>query len=396
MTRAVVDGTYAQAGRVDLGPNRHLHTCQRHGDAFPSSPARASTWAAGPLRLSLRFEPREFAAAELDAARVHGTCPAPDGRTPGRHGGGCRPRPRWASEARDPGWPNRPLPHFLRDSGILAPISELPARPDDLLELVVQAGERILEWYGVPGRVTVKEDRSPLTLADRQAHACLEDGLLRLAPDLPVVSEESPAEARWVEREWERYWLVDPLDGTKEFLKGTGEFTVNIALVERGRPVYGIVHAPALGRTYRGHRGGVSEKAGTDGRFRAVRTRRLDLEQAVLVGSRDHSGPALERLVRRTRPGVEFTSMGSSLKFCLIAEGEADLYLRDGPTMGWDTAAAQCVVESAGGGVFALDPPTLEVSLRYDAGALRNPHFCCVGDPTGSWRPLIRLASPQR
>ena len=271
-------------------------------------------------------------------------------------------------------------------------MSELPARPDDLLELVTRAGERILESYDTPGRVTLKADRSPLTLADRRAHALIEDGLLRLSPGIPVVSEESAPEGRRVERGWARYWLVDPLDGTKEFLRGTGEFTVNIALIDNGRPVYGIVHAPALGATYRGRRDGGTERAGPDGRFRPIRTRRLDPDHAVVVGSRDHAGPVLEALVGRMWPGAAFTSMGSSLKFCLVAAGEADLYLRDGPTMGWDTAAAQCVVENAGGAVLALGRRTLEVPLRYVEGALGNPHFCCVGDPTGPWRPLVRLA----
>ena len=275
-------------------------------------------------------------------------------------------------------------------------MSDLPAHPGDLLELVTRAGERILEYYEMPGRVTLKADRSPLTLADRRAHTCIEDGLLRLSPGIPVVSEESAPEARRVERGWERYWLVDPLDGTKEFLKGTGEFTVNIALIDNGRPAYGIVHAPALGDTYRGRWGAGAEKAGPDGRFYPIRTRRLDPDHAVLVGSRDHGAPGLEGLVGRIWPGAEFTRMGSSLKFCVVAAGEADVYLRDGPTMGWDTAAAQCVVESAGGAVLAIGRRNLEVPLRYDNGALRNPHFCCVGDLTGPWQPLVRLAVYRR
>ena len=279
--------------------------------------------------------------------------------------------------------------------GRVFPMSEPPARPGDLLELVARAGERILESYGMPGRVALKEDSSPVTLADRRAHVCLDEGLRRLAPGIPVLSEESPALALPGGPGCDRYWLVDPLDGTKEFLKGTGEFTVNVALIEGGEPVYGIVHVPALGSTYRGRRGGGAEKAGADGRFHPIRTRRLDPDRIVVVGSRDHLGPAVELLVSRIPPGAEFTSVGSSLKFCLVAEGVADLYIRDGPTMWWDTAAAQCVVESAGGGVFALDHPDLDVPLRYDGGVFRNPHFCCIGDIAGPWRPVIRLAGPR-
>ena len=271
-------------------------------------------------------------------------------------------------------------------------MSELPAGREDLLELVTRAGETILESYGAPGRVALKEDFSPVTLADRRAHAFLDEGLRRLAPDIPVLSEESPASALRRGPECDRYWLVDPLDGTKEFLKGTGEFTVNVALIEGGEPVYGIVHVPAPGSTYAGRRGEGAEKAGADGRFRPIRTRRLDPNRIVVAGSRDHLGPAVERLVRRLPPGAKFTSVGSSLKFCLIAEGAADLYIRDGPTMWWDTAAAQCVVESAGGGVFALDGHGLDVPLRYDGDTFGNPYFCCIGDLAAPWRPFIRLA----
>ncbi len=263
---------------------------------------------------------------------------------------------------------------------------------ESLAELVCEAGREILRWYGVPGVVEQKGDQTPLTAADRAAHVHLSDALSRLSPSIPVLSEESPPDAISGRESWGRFWLVDPLDGTKEFLKGTGEFTVNVALIEAGRPILGVVHAPALRCTYQASEEGGAEKANDDGRFWSIRTRRFDEDMPVLVGSRDHAGPAVGQLARSLGPAVEFTSMGSSLKFCLVAEGKADLYIRDRPTMEWDTGAAQCIVERAGGGVFALDAPEEETPLRYNKSDLRNPHFLCVGDPDGPWKDLIRPA----
>lgn len=265
---------------------------------------------------------------------------------------------------------------------------------DALVALVREAGEEILGWYGVPGEVEEKEDRTPLTAADLASHAHLINGLSRLSPSIPVLSEESPSEALVGRKSWGRFWLVDPLDGTKEFLKGTGEFTVNVALIEEGRPVVGIVHVPALGSTYRASEDWGAQKVGEDGRFQSIHSRGFEARAPVLVGSRDHAGPAVERLATLLGPGMEFTSMGSSLKFCLVAEGRADLYLRDRPTMEWDTAAAQCIVERAGGGVFALGDSLVGTPLQYNKLTLRNPRFVCVGDPDGPWRELIRRARP--
>ena len=263
---------------------------------------------------------------------------------------------------------------------------------DTVVDFVYEAGERILELYGVPSTVEEKEDRSPLTAADRAAHEHLVDRLSSFTPSIPLLSEESPQDAIAQRRNWERFWLVDPLDGTKEFIRGSGEFTVNVALIEGGRPVIGIVHVPALNTTYRASKDSGAEKAGEDGRFRRIRTRRFDSESPVLVGSRDHAGRGVGRLATSLGRGVRFTSLGSSLKFCLVAEGLADLYLRDRPTMEWDTGAAQCIVEQAGGGVFALDDSAPGARLKYNKDSLRNPHFLCVGDLDGPWRELSRSA----
>lgn len=254
---------------------------------------------------------------------------------------------------------------------------------NQVVALTQEAGSAILAVYrgGVERATTEwKLDRSPVTAADRAAHDVLMAGLTRLTPDVYVVSEEGdngpkpPARGPW--------WAVDPLDGTKEFLKRTGEFTVNVGLVFDGVPVGGVVHAPVLGRTWVG-----SPKGGEvreDGKTRPLRVRPVDPTRLRLVASRDHAGPTVRRLLDRT-PGAETVSMGSSLKFCLVAEGRADLYLRDGPTMEWDTAAAHAVLRAAGGEVYSL----AGVPLTYGKDELRNDHFVAVGDQAFPWRQLL-------
>jgi 3'(2'), 5'-bisphosphate nucleotidase len=261
---------------------------------------------------------------------------------------------------------------------------------DDLVSIVRRAGERILEFYDDPGRITEKENRTPLTEADHAAHRLLAGELRALAPGIPVLSEESPEHEIAERRSWRRFWLVDPLDGTKEFLKRTGEFTVNVALVEDGRPTVGVVHVPVSGRTYRASAELGAQVGEGAADFRPIRTRSFAAGAPVLVASRDHAGPGVEALQKALGEGVELTNMGSSLKFCLVAEGRADLYLRDRPTMEWDTGAAQCIVEAAGGGVFGLD----EAPLVYNKTSLLNPSFLAVGDPSGPWRDLVRRIAP--
>jgi 3'(2'), 5'-bisphosphate nucleotidase len=260
---------------------------------------------------------------------------------------------------------------------------------DAVTELAWRAGEEILRRYRRKAVAEAKSDGSPITEADRAAHDALERGLLAISPSVPVVSEESAQGSSHESTGPGRFWLVDPLDGTKEFLRESDEFTVNVALIDGGEVVLGVVHAPALDRTYRAERGsGAERRQGRGAGFEAIRTRAYDAERPVLVASRSHAGPRVEAYARALGPGVEFTSMGSSLKFCLVAEGTADLYLRDGPTMGWDTAAAQGVVQEAGGGVYSLEGLRAGAALTYDRDDLRNPHFLCAGDPRGTWRDL--------
>ncbi|MBI1842200.1 MAG: 3'(2'),5'-bisphosphate nucleotidase CysQ, partial [Verrucomicrobia bacterium] len=171
------------------------------------------------------------------------------------------------------------------------------------------------------------------------------------------------------------FWLVDPLDGTKEFLKQSGEFTVNIALIRDRRPVLGVVHAPAIGLTYWADDGGLAHRRRGSGPAEVIRARAPQRGRLTAVASRDHAGPRVEAWLRG-HPDAQTTSMGSSLKFCLVAEGAADLYLRDLPTMEWDTAAAHAVLAAAGGTVWTLDGSP----LRYGKPGLRNPGFAALVD----------------
>lgn len=256
----------------------------------------------------------------------------------------------------------------------------------DLAGLSEEAGRAILKIYSREDfGTTYKDDRTPLTFADRASNRVIVEGLRELYPDIPIVSEEL-REVPYAERGgWEKLFLVDPLDGTKEFIKRNGEFTVNIALVENGRPTAGVVHAPVLGTTYVGMRGEGAYRLTPD---RTEPIRAADYNEAKtikVVGSRSHKAKEVEELVARmTEDGyfVDFVSMGSSLKLCLVAEGRAHLYPRLGPTMEWDTAAAQAVVESAGGTVTDTEGEP----LKYNKRDLHNPFFVVTGEPPFPWQ----------
>jgi 3'(2'), 5'-bisphosphate nucleotidase len=263
-------------------------------------------------------------------------------------------------------------------------MESLPRLNDEARALAQLAGKRIMPFYKNGATITWKADASPLTSADSASHDFLMESLGSLTPHIPVISEESIDAINGSLHAGRSFWLVDPLDGTKEFLKGTDEFTVNLALIEAGRPVLGVVHAPALGLTYYGLRGSGSwRKAGEEPSSR-ISTRRANSLELAVVASKDHAGPLVGVMLGRlTRPQLQ--SMGSSFKFCLVAEGKADLYLRDLPTMEWDTAAAQCIVEAAGGGVYSLDGQP----LRYGKPGLKNPAIMTIGDVQFNWQPLI-------
>lgn len=253
-----------------------------------------------------------------------------------------------------------------------------------ITRIAVDAGDEILRIYESDFAVQAKDDNSPLTEADLAAHRCILAGLTALTPDIPVISEESAIAPHAERRQWRRHWLVDPLDGTREFVKRNGEFTVNIALIENGQPVTSVVHAPALRLTYTAARGLGSFK-GLRGERENIRTRPLPARPLFLV-SRSHRDPRLDAFLIRM-PAHDADSVGSSLKFCRIAEGSGDLYPRLGPTSEWDTAAAQCVLEVAGGAVLKL--PEF-AALDYNAkDSILNPEFIAVGDLRTDWRAML-------
>jgi 3'(2'), 5'-bisphosphate nucleotidase len=258
-------------------------------------------------------------------------------------------------------------------------------KTDDRLEQVIalarKAGEAILAVYEQDIKVQQKQDDSPLTQADLAAHDIIEAGLGALVPELPVLSEESATIPFATRRQWDSYWLVDPLDGTREFIKRNGEFTVNIALIERHQPVMGVVYAPALNLLFYAARGKGAWKQFDDKPAQRVQARKLEPHQITVAGSRSHAGESLLRFLERLGPHM-LISMGSSLKVCLVAEGRADIYPRLGPTSEWDTAAAQCVLEEAGGKVMAVDGTTLRYNTKE---SLLNPQFLAVGAGDHDW-----------
>ncbi len=245
---------------------------------------------------------------------------------------------------------------------------------EGVIRIAREAGAAILEVYNGPDfNVEHKDDNSPLTAADQAAHHVIADGLAALTPDIPVLSEEG-RDIPYAERSrWERFWLVDPLDGTKEFIKRNGEFTVNIALIEDGRPRFGVVYAPALDALYVGDVGVGAWKQVDDGERTPLQVRAPGAgEGHAVVKSRSHpSGELAEYL--ETIQVADSVPVGSSLKFCVVAEGRATLYPRFGPTMEWDTGAGHAVVEAAGGRLVRAD--AADQPLRYNKENLLNGFF---------------------
>lgn len=252
-----------------------------------------------------------------------------------------------------------------------------------------EAGDIILEFYGQDLPVDYKADDSPLTLADRASHTFLVERLSELTPGTPVLSEESDSGSYEERKSWDTFWCVDPLDGTKEFVKRTtGEFTVNIALIKGHSPVLGVVHVPARNLTYFAEKGSQPFKQLGTATPQKIVSRAASSDTLTVVASRDHAGPEVEAILNEIEAdGIPVVSanMGSSLKFCLVAEGAADFYPRTVPTFEWDTAAAQCIVEAAGGAVLTRDGS----KLLYNKDDLRNPSVFTIGDSDLSWRKWI-------
>lgn len=255
---------------------------------------------------------------------------------------------------------------------------------DQARQIAASAGEQILEVYDAEIEVEYKEDNSPLTLADQRAHRVIVAGLEKLSGDLPILSEEGAKTDFSLRREWSRYWLLDPLDGTKEFVKRNGEFTVNIALIEAGVPVMGVVYVPVTGVTYFARKGGGSWRQQGDHPPVRIAVRQVAADgRLAVVCSRSHRGDRLEGLLNQLGD-FDAVPMGSSLKLCLVAEGRADFYPRLGPTSEWDTAAAHAVVLEAGGRVVDL----ARQPLRYNQKeSLLNPEFLVLPEDHPRWLP---------
>jgi len=256
---------------------------------------------------------------------------------------------------------------------------------DAVVEIAKEAGRAILEIYESDFDVEAKDDKSPITEADRRANAIIGERLAALPLRLPMLSEESK-QAPWAERKsWRHLWLVDPLDGTKEFIGRNGQFTVNIALIEGHGPSLGVVHVPVTGVTYSGLVGQGAWKEGPDGVVAPIRVRPLGEGPVRVVASRSHRGPDLDGYLERLGPH-ETVAMGSSLKFCVLAEGGADVYPRLGPTSEWDTGAAQAVLEAAGGFVKDTDGQR----LRYNKGPnVLNGWFIAYADDSRDWAAYL-------
>ena len=257
---------------------------------------------------------------------------------------------------------------------------------DGVRDIASKASERVLEVYRSAFEVARKPDRSPLTEADLASHRIIAAELGRLTPGIPILSEESAEAVDFATRAgWSRYWLVDPLDGTKDFVKRNGEFTVNVALIEGHAPVLGVVAAPAKGIVYAAARGLGARRYGPGGAVSPLAVRAPAAKPWRVAASRSHADARTEAFIHNLGPS-ERISIGSSLKFCLVAEGAIDVYPRFGPTCEWDTAAAQCVAEEAGGRVTDTGLAPLRYNTRE---SLLNPYFLVFGDRAVDWRAFV-------
>ena len=279
----------------------------------------------------------------------------------------------------------RPLP--VQYWNCFADMSLSPELTESLtqavLDLARQAGYRIAEVYAGDYKVTRKEDNSPLTTADLVAHDLIVKGLSEIEPRLPVLSEESEAVPYATRHEWQAYWLVDPLDGTREFLRRNGEFSVNIALIVDSQPVLGVIVAPVLDVAYYAVRdGGAWKQIGSEAAI-PIHVRNAPSGRLTVARSRcPTTGPKLQEFLDHLGEHDEIP-MGSALKSCLVAEGAADVYARLGPTGEWDTAAAQCIVEEAGGHITNVQLEDLRYNMR---DSLINPPFVVFGDDRVDWQ----------
>jgi len=247
---------------------------------------------------------------------------------------------------------------------------------DEVISIANKAGQAILSVYDDPElseKVDYKSDHSPLTLADKRSNEVIVTHLASLSPDIPILSEESAQAGYDIRRNWEKFWLVDPLDGTKEFINRNGEFTVNIALIEHRKPVLGVIYVPVTGCLYYSAESvAIKDQWGNQ---EILKVRNAN-KNRIAVRSKSHASPEEDQVLDRY--AVEkFISVGSSLKFCMVAEGKADLYYRHGPTMEWDTGAGQAILEAAGGRMYHGNDEG--IPFTYNKENLLNGSFLCLG-----------------
>ena len=251
---------------------------------------------------------------------------------------------------------------------------------ENLLEIVnisVDAGEVILNYYNENVDVIYKDDESPLTKADLASHKIITDSIKKITPDIPILSEEEFIDWK-IRKKWKKYWLIDPLDGTKEFIKKNDEFTVNIALIENNRPILGVIYTPALNELFYSIKNFGSYKILTKKKLNTLKeAKRISINKKKsnkikIVGSRSHSNPILDKWVNKNFNEFDILQKGSSLKFCLIAEGSADIYPRFGPTSEWDIAAGHIILEEAGGKLKSIDNKEI---LYNEKENILNPEF---------------------
>lgn len=258
-----------------------------------------------------------------------------------------------------------------------------------LIAIAKQAGSEVLKIYETDFSVKSKDDDSPLTAADVASHNAIISGLSELTPEIPILSEESAAIPYQTRKAWKRYWLIDPLDGTREFVKRNGEFTVNIALIDNCQPVVGIVYVPVTQICYfssEGH-GAFKQKNGEGDQ--KIKTRRTSADSFSVAGSRSHGSEEQQKFFAALGDNAEIIAIGSSLKLCLVAEGKVDIYPRFGLTSEWDTAAAHAIVCEAGGVVTDTKLNPLEYNTKEST---LNPHFLVIADTSFDWNAYLEKA----
>lgn len=251
-----------------------------------------------------------------------------------------------------------------------------------------ETGEEILHYYHGEKDLEVMEkpDTTPLTEADLAANGVVVEHLRILTPDIPIISEESEVPPFALRQSWDTYWLVDPLDGTREFIQGNGEFTVNIALIHHHRAIMGVIYAPVDDVVYFACEGSGAYRRIHGKALEAISCRELDMAQFTIASSRSYTTPQIQSFIARLDNDHELILRGSSLKSCLVAEGGADLYPRLGPTSEWDTAAAQCIVEEAGGQITDLQMQPLRYNTK---DSLLNPEFFVFGKGSKDWSKYL-------